>query len=166
MKPPRRPPPLGRQVAWVVSAIFFFALVGVQAIHLRSTHISLQRQLESLAQDAATSIGLSLGVLLRGGDAALAETVINPAFDRGHYEKIEFLGAGGERLVSRSLGPVQGRYPEWFARLFALHAPTAESLVSGGWRQLGKVQVTVHPRFAYEQQIGRASCRERVLLRV
>jgi EAL domain-containing protein (putative c-di-GMP-specific phosphodiesterase class I)/GGDEF domain-containing protein len=151
VKMPRRPQPLGRQVAWVVSAIFFFALVGVQAIHLRSTHASLQRQLESLAQDAATSIGLSLGVLLRGGDAALAETVINPAFDRGHYEKIEYLAAGGERLVSRSLGPVQGRYPAWFARLFALHAPTAESLVSGGWRQLGKVQVTVHPRFAYEQ---------------
>jgi EAL domain-containing protein (putative c-di-GMP-specific phosphodiesterase class I)/GGDEF domain-containing protein len=147
----RRPMPLGRQVTWVVSAIFFFALVGVQAIHLRSTHASLQRQLESLAQDAATSIGLSLGVLLRGGDAALAETVINPAFDRGHYERIEYLGAGGERLVSRNLGPVQGRYPEWFAKLFALHAPSAESLVSGGWRQLGKVQVTVHPRFAYEQ---------------
>ncbi|HEX6692397.1 MAG TPA: EAL domain-containing protein [Burkholderiales bacterium] len=151
MRRPRRPLPLGRQVAWVVSAIFFFALVGVQAIHLRSTHASLQRQLESLAQDAATSIGLSLGVLLRGDDAALAETVINPAFDRGHYEKIEYIAAGGERLVSRSLAPVQGRYPEWFARLFELPAPTAESLVSGGWRQLGKVQVTVHPRFAYEQ---------------
>jgi EAL domain-containing protein (putative c-di-GMP-specific phosphodiesterase class I)/GGDEF domain-containing protein len=148
---PRRPQPLGRQVAWVVSAIFFFALVGVQAIHLRSTHSALQRQLESLAQDAATSIGLSLGVLLRGGDAALAETVINPAFDRGHYERIEYLGANGERLVSRNLSAAQGRYPGWFAALFALEAPTAESLVSGGWQQLGKVQVTVHPRFAYEQ---------------
>lgn len=156
MRRPRRPMPLGRQVAVVVSAIFFFALVGVQAIHLRSAHASLQRQLESLAQDAATSIGLSLGVLLRGGDAALAETVINPAFDRGHYEKIEYVSASGERLVSRSLGPVQGRYPAWFARLFQLHAPTAESLVSGGWRQLGKVQVTVHPRFAYEQLWGTA----------
>jgi EAL domain-containing protein (putative c-di-GMP-specific phosphodiesterase class I)/GGDEF domain-containing protein len=151
VKRPRRPQPLGRQVAWVVSAIFFFALVGVQAIHLRSTHASLQRQLESLAQDAATSIGLSLGVLLRGGDTALVETVINPAFDRGHYEKIEYVSASGERLVSRSLDVVQGRYPEWFARLFEMHPPTAESLVSGGWRQLGKVQVTVHPRFAYEQ---------------
>ncbi len=147
----RRPQPLGRQVAWVVSAIFFFALVGVQAIHLRSTHAHLQRQLESLAQDAATSIGLSLGVLLAAGDPALAETVVNPAFDRGHYERIEYLGTNGERLVSRSLSPAQGRYPAWFAALFELQAPTAESLVSGGWRQLGKVQVTVHPRFAYEQ---------------
>jgi hypothetical protein len=147
----RRPQPLGRQVAWVVSAIFFFALVGVQAIHLRSTHAHLQRQLESLAQDAATSIGLSLGVLLAAGDPALAETVVNPAFDRGHYERIEYLSTSGERLVSRSLSPAQGRYPGWFADMFELQAPTAESLVSGGWRQLGKVKVTVHPRFAYEQ---------------
>jgi EAL domain-containing protein (putative c-di-GMP-specific phosphodiesterase class I)/GGDEF domain-containing protein len=142
---------LGRQVAWVVSAIFFLALVGVQAIHLRSTQGAMQRQLESLAQDAATSLGLSLGILLRGGDAALAETVINPAFDRGHYERIEYIGPAGERIVSRNLKVTQGRYPAWFATLLPLQAPTAESLVSAGWRQLGKVQVTVHPRFAYEQ---------------
>ena len=35
--------------------------------------------------------------------------------------------------------------------MFDLHSPTAESLVSAGWRQLGKVRVTVHPRYAYEQ---------------
>jgi EAL domain-containing protein (putative c-di-GMP-specific phosphodiesterase class I)/GGDEF domain-containing protein len=142
---------LGRQVSWVVSAIFLLALVGVQAIHLRSTHAAMQRQLESLAQDAATSLGLSLGILLRDGDAALAETVINPAFDRGHYARIEYIGPNGERIVSRNLKATQGRYPGWFAALLPLQAPTAESLVSAGWRQLGKVQVTVHPRFAYEQ---------------
>jgi uncharacterized membrane protein affecting hemolysin expression len=75
---------LGRQLAIAISLIFFVALAGVQAIHLRSAQAHLQRQLESLAQDAATSLGLSLGALLRTGDAALAERVINPAFDRGH----------------------------------------------------------------------------------
>ena len=131
VKLPRRPQPLGRQVAWVVSAIFLFALVGVQAIHLRSAQRHLQRQLESLAQDAATSIGLSLGVLLRGGDAALAETVINPAFDRGHYERIEYLGASGERLVEPPPAARRRAAIRTGSRaLFALHAPTAESLVS------------------------------------
>ncbi len=142
---------LGRQLAYAISAIFLIALVGVQAIHLRSAHTHLQRQLESLAQDAATSLGLSLGALLRNGDAALAETVIKPAFDRGHYERIDYLSATGERLVSKVLPPEEGRYPGWFARLFRLESPTAESLVSAGWKQLGKVRVTVHPRFAYEQ---------------
>lgn len=142
---------LGRLLAAAVSALFLVALLGVEAIHLRSAQSHLQRQLESTAQDAATSIGLALGNLMRDADPVLARTVINPAFDRGHYERVEYLGPSGERLVSRALDPTQGSYPAWFARLFPLDAPTAESLVSAGWRQLGKVRVTSHPRFAYEQ---------------
>jgi EAL domain-containing protein (putative c-di-GMP-specific phosphodiesterase class I)/GGDEF domain-containing protein len=142
---------LGRQLAAAISAIFLVALVGIESIYLRSAHAHLQQQLESLAQDAATSIGLSLGALLREGDTALAETIINPAFDRGHYERIDYESASGEPLVSKRLSPEEGRYPRWFAKLFPMQEPTAESLVSAGWRQLGKVRVTVHPRFAYEQ---------------
>jgi EAL domain-containing protein (putative c-di-GMP-specific phosphodiesterase class I)/GGDEF domain-containing protein len=142
---------VGRLLAAAISAMFLMALIGVEAIHLRSAQGSLQQQLESLAQDAATSLGLSLGVLLRGGDPALAETVINPAFDRGHYERIEYLSVSGERIVSRQLPVREGNYPAWFAEAFRLHAPTAESLVSAGWNQAGRVRVTVHPRFAYEQ---------------
>lgn len=142
---------LGRQLAYAVSAIFLVALVGIESIYLRSAHAHLQQQLESLAQDAATSVGLSLGALLREGDPALAETIINPAFDRGHYERIDYESAAGERVVSKTLAPEQGRYPGWFVKLFPMQEPTAESLVSAGWRQLGKVRVTVHPRFAYEQ---------------
>src|SRR5688572_32518873 len=107
---------VGRLLAAAISALFLVALVGVEAIHLRSAQAHLQRQLESLAQDAATSLGLSLGALLRTGDPALAETVINPAFDRGHYERIEYLSPRGEPLVSKRLAPEQGGYPAWFAR--------------------------------------------------
>lgn len=149
---------LGRQLVSTISALFFVALFGVQWIHLRSAHEHLQEQLESIAQDAATSLGLSLGVLLRGGDLALAETIINPVFDRGQYELVEFVSLSGEALVRKTL-PVQqgGEYPPWFAELFPLGAPTAESFVSGGWRQLGKVRVRVHPRFAYKQLWATAS---------
>ncbi len=148
---------LGRQLGYAISVLFLVALVGVQSIHLRSAQGHLQQQLDALAQDAATSLGLSLGILMsRGSDAAMAETVINPAFDRGHYRQIEYLSASGERLISKELKPEAGRYPAWFVRLFPLSAPTAESLVSAGWRQLGKVRVTVHPRFAYEQLWGTA----------
>lgn len=147
---------LGRLLTIAVSVIFLVALLGIEAIHLRGAQSHLQRQLESTAQDAATSIGLSLGTLMKELDPALVQTVLNPAFDRGHYERIEFLTASGERLVSRTLDPAQGNYPEWFATLFPLHGPTAESLVSAGWRQLGRVRVTSHPRFAYEQLWGTA----------
>src|SRR2546421_10405759 len=111
---------LGRQLAYAISAMFLAALIGVQAIHLRSAQAHLQQQLDALAQDAATSLGLSLGILMRGGDAAMAETVINPAFDRGHYGHIQFVSAEGAPLVDKTLAPEQGHYPEWFVRLFPL----------------------------------------------
>ena len=143
---------LERRLISVVSALMLAALIGVQFIHLRNAHRHQQDQLESLAQDAATAIGLSLGVLMRGTDTVIAQTAINAAFDRGHYERIELVGVGGERLAGRALGAAAlGRYPEWFAALFPLDAPTAESLVTTGWRQVGKLRVTVHARFAYEQ---------------
>lgn len=148
---------LRRQLAYAISAVFLVALVGVQAIHLRSAQAHLQQQLDGLAQDAATSLGLSLGILMsKGSDPAMAETVINPAFDRGHYQHIEYRSAAGAPLVTKDLRPEAGSYPEWFVALFPLNAPTAESLVSAGWRQLGKVRVTVHPRYAYEQLWGTA----------
>ena len=142
---------LGRQLAYAVSVMFLVALAGIEAIHLRSAQGHLQRQLDSLAQDSATSLGLSLGALLRDGDTALAETIINPVFDRGNYERIDFLSAKGDLLVAKALPVQRGKYPAWFANLFPLETPTAESLVSAGWRQLGRLRVTVHPRFAYEQ---------------
>lgn len=143
---------LGRQLVSTISALFLVVLIGVQGIHLRSAQDTLQEQLESLAQDAATSLGFSLGILLQGKDTALAETLVNPMFDRGHYAMIEFVSLSGEPIVRKSLDA--GRdddYPSWFARLFPLGAPTAESFVSAGWRQMGKVRVQVHPRFAYKQ---------------
>src|SRR3954469_2794029 len=109
---------LGRQLSYAMSAIFLVALIGVQAIHLRSAQAHLQQQLDALAQDAATSLGLSLGILMGGGDAAMAETVINPAFDRGHYQHIEYVSTVGKSLIAKDLPPGQGAYPQWFAKLF------------------------------------------------
>lgn len=143
---------LERRLVAGISALFLVALIGVQLIHLRHAQRHLQGQLESLSQDAATAIGLSLGLLLREGDMVLAQTAINPAFDRGHYERIELVGMGGDVLAGRTLSQAPlGAYPRWFAEFFPLHGPTTESLVTSGWRQVGKLRVTVHPRFAYER---------------
>ena len=142
---------LARLLTSAIAAIFAGVIVGVEVINLASAHTHLQRQLESTAQDAATSLGLSLGALLRDGDPALAETIINPVFDRGHYERIEYLDARAQRAVLKELPAERGEYPHWFVRMVPLGSPTAESLVNAGWLQLGKVRVTVHPRFAYEQ---------------
>lgn len=142
---------LGRILFLGISAVFLLVIAGVQTLYLLNARTHLQEQLESHAQDAATSLGLSLGILLTRGDRALAETVINASFDRGYYERIEFVSIDNEVLVSKVLAPTIADVPAWFVRAFPMAAPTAESLVTTGWMQVGRVKVTSHSRFAYEQ---------------
>jgi diguanylate cyclase (GGDEF)-like protein len=54
-------------------------------------------------------------------------------------------------VLRKTLPVMELGVPEWFATLLPLEAPTADSLVTAGWKQIGSVRVTSHPRFAYRQ---------------
>jgi diguanylate cyclase (GGDEF)-like protein len=142
---------LRQQLLAGVSIGFLLLLIGIETIHVAAARRIMQEQLESNAQDAATSLGLTLGALLAHGDLALAETVINPVFDRGYYQRIELISIDGSVLLGKTLPVMELGVPEWFATLLPLEAPTADSLVTAGWKQIGSVRVTSHPRFAYRQ---------------
>ena len=142
---------LYRQLFIGVSLLFFVLLAGVEAIYLANSRAQIQEQLSSQAQDAATSLALRLATLKSLDDRALVETLVNPIFDRGYFREIRVVSAGGEVLVRRVLEPAQGDVPDWFTRFFPLDAPGAQSLVSSGWRELGRVVVASHPYFAYQQ---------------
>jgi diguanylate cyclase (GGDEF)-like protein len=142
---------LYRQLLIGVSLLFFVLLGGVEAIYLLNSRAQLEQQLASNAQDAATALALRLGALKDLGERAAVETIINPVFDRGYFQEIRVLSPGGETLSRRALPPAQGEVPAWFATLFPLNAPGAQSLVSSGWRETGRVLVLSHPHFAYQQ---------------
>ncbi len=142
---------LGRQLFVGLSIIFALMVLGIESIYIQNARRYLQQQLDAHAQETATALALSLGQGMKGPDAALAETFINPVFDRGHFASIRLLGVDGATLVDRKLGDVQDESPEVLKRVLSFQAPTGEALVSSGWRQLGRVVVVVHPRFAYNQ---------------
>lgn len=142
---------LFRQLALGVSLLFFVLLAGVQAIYLVNARTQLQEQLGAQAQDAATTLALRLASLGSLEDQALIETMLNPVFDRGYFQEIRVLSARGETVARKVLSPAQGGTPEWFMRLFPIGAPAAQSLVSAGWRELGRVTVVSQPHFAYAQ---------------
>ena len=142
---------LRRQLLAGISIGFLVLLIGIETIQVTAARRIIQEQLESHAQDTATSLGLSLGTLLAHGDLALAEAVINPVFDRGYYQRIELIAIDGSVLLGKTLPAVELGVPDWFAALLPLEAPTAGSLVTAGWKQVGSVRVTSHPRFAYRQ---------------
>jgi len=142
---------LFKQLFFGASLLFLLVLAGVEAIYLSNARLYLQQQLESHSQDAATSLSLWLATVQPFEDRALIETVVNTSFDRGYYQSILVVSLSGETLVAKQLAPAQGEVPVWFTRLFPLRPPAAESLISSGWRQLGRVLVTSHPNFAYQQ---------------
>lgn len=154
---------LFRQLLFSVSAVFLLVLAGVQVIQVLNARNYLQQQLESHSQDAATALGLSLATVMAGGDKALMETVVGPVFDRGFYQSIKVLSTTDEVLVAKELPRRPPEVPAWFASLVVLEAPSNESLISSGWRQMGRVVVTSHPNFAY-RQLWRTSADTLVLL--
>jgi diguanylate cyclase (GGDEF)-like protein len=142
---------LFRQLFFGASLLFLLVLAGVEAIYLSNARLYVQQQLESHAQDAATSLSLWLATIKPFEDRALIETAVKTSFDRGYYQSIRVVSLSGETLAQKELPPAQGEVPAWFTRLFPLRAPSAEALISAGWKQLGRVLVTSHPNFAYLQ---------------
>ena len=142
---------LFRQLIVGVSLVFFVLLAGVEAISLANARVQLQEQLGSQAQDAATSLALRLATLGNLEDRALIETLLNPVFDRGYFQEIRVLSVDGGTVARKVLPSAQGAVPEWFTRLFPIGAPGAQSLVSSGWRELGRIVVVSQPHFAYAQ---------------
>lgn len=142
---------LGRLLFAGVSAIFALVLVGVEAIYVRNAEHYLQQQLEAHAQETATSLALTLGATLGEPDSALAATIVNPVFDRGQFASIRLLTPDGRLLTERHLARQDYDTPAWFRGLFPIEKPRGEALVTSGWKQLGRIEVTLHPAFAYRQ---------------
>lgn len=142
---------LGRQLLVGLSIIFALLVLGIETIFVQNSRSYLQQQLDAHAQETATSLALSLGQGMKTPDPALAEAFVNPVFDRGHFASIKVIGVDGKTLVSRELGEVRDEFPAAIKRLLPFDAPTGEALVTSGWRQMGRVLVAVHPRFAYAQ---------------
>lgn len=142
---------LSRLLPASILAFFILVFISVIAVHIYNVRLYIQDQLQSHAQDAATAFGLSLAPVLQKNDLVMAELVVRTAFDRGYYQDIRILSPDGKVLLFKSLPVSTPDVPAWFVKLVPLYAPSGESLISSGWRQLGRVIVTSHPNFAYRQ---------------
>lgn len=142
---------LGRQLLLGISAVFLALLLGIEASYVSIARARLSEQLDAHANETATSLALSMGARMSSLDASLINIMVNPVFDRGHFESIGVRDLSGGSVFSRSLDKHEILVPQWFVGLVAFDAPTGEALISAGWRQLGRVAVKVHPQYAYKQ---------------
>lgn len=148
---------LARQLFTGIIVAFIVLLAGIEAIYVTTAKRYLEEQLDAHANETATSLALSLGARATALDASLINIMVNPVFDRGHFELIEVRSPGGERLFGRVLESGEADVPAWFTALVPLKGPRGEALVSAGWKQFGKVIVQVHPGYAYRQLYSTAS---------
>ncbi|HRS97830.1 MAG TPA: LapD/MoxY N-terminal periplasmic domain-containing protein, partial [Smithella sp.] len=138
---------LYRQLVIFTVSLFLILLAGTWFVKLESTRSFLTDQLESHAQDTASSLGLAISQY--PDDMVSAETMINAIFDRGYYETIRFLDPNGKILLERNLQVVIEGVPSWFIDLVPLKVPEANAYVTSGWRQAGTICVKSHAGYAY-----------------
>lgn len=138
---------LYRQLVIFTVSLFLILLLGTWFVKLDSTRTFLTDQLESHAQDTASSLGLAVSQY--PDDMVSVETMINALFDRGYYETIRFIDPNGKILLERNLKVVIEGVPGWFIKLVPLKVPEANAYVTSGWRQAGTIYVKSHSGYAY-----------------
>ena len=90
---------LYRQLLIFIIVLLLVLFACSWLVKLQSTRIFIEDQLESHAQDTATSLGLSISPHLSDDDRATIETMISAVFDRGYYSRIALKDLDGKVII-------------------------------------------------------------------
>ena len=140
-----------RQLLLVILALFLTLFAGTFYISVNNVRHFLNEQLETHAQDTATSLGLSLSPYMAKRDMATLGRMIDAINDSGYYKAIELESVDGEMLIERHNDTQFREVPNWFVDLVPLETPVASAVVMAGWKQAGQVRVSSHPGYAYAE---------------
>ena len=140
---------LSRQLIIIGIALFLLMFIGTFVVSVNNTRNYIAAQLESHAQDTATSLGLSLSPPMRENDVPTMTSMVDAIFDRGYYREIAVISIDGKALIKRDLPVRIEDVPEWFVKLIPLETPEGKALVMVGWQQAASVSVRSNPGIAY-----------------
>lgn len=143
--------PLSRQLVLSLFAIFLALFIGTVWISVSNTKTFIEHQLESHAQDTATSLGLSIAPYIGMDDVPLIETMVNAIFDRGYYSTIVLKNSEGIILIEKRDPVSQEQVPDWFINLFPLSPPVKQTEINDGWTIAGELSVQSNPGIGYQQ---------------
>jgi len=132
-----------------IGALLTLLLLGSFFLNISVTREYLQNQLQSHAQDAATSLGLSLSTVIDARDEVLAARMIDVIYDSGDYRRLVFKDLNGKAMIVREQSLKIETVPYWFIQLIDLKTPAQQSQVMSGWSQLGSLEIESHPGYAY-----------------
>jgi diguanylate cyclase (GGDEF)-like protein len=143
---------LSKQLGFGFFTVLVLVFIGSLWINVTNTRDFIQLQLQSHAQDTATSLGLSITPYIGNDeDIAIVDTMTNAIFDRGYYQSIELKDAADQLLLSKKNPTAIEAVPEWFMSMFPIYAPVAQTELSNGWNIAGQLTVASNPGFGYLQ---------------
>ncbi|MGI9277203.1 MAG: bifunctional diguanylate cyclase/phosphodiesterase [Endozoicomonas sp.] len=139
---------LSRQLAVYLTLLLLLLFSGSLVLNVTDARNYLQVQLESHAQDTATSLGVAIAATEPGNIAAIDSTV-DAVFDRGYYRIIRFTDTSGKVLIHSEHELALDDVPLWFMGMVNLKSPEVSTEVNNGWLQVGTLHVASHPGYAY-----------------
>ncbi|KTD82816.1 EAL domain-containing protein [Legionella waltersii] len=140
---------LTKKLAVGVLIMLFLVFIGTYLITMNNARNFFIQQVESNAQDTATSLGLSLSQPLISHDLPTINSMVNAVFDRGYFSSIKLKNMKGKILVSKTQPSQHWDIPNWFVNLVSWPTSEKTSLVMDGWMQAGVVVVAGDPSYVY-----------------
>jgi EAL domain-containing protein (putative c-di-GMP-specific phosphodiesterase class I)/GGDEF domain-containing protein len=142
---------LRTQLYSLVIGIALITFIGASWVSVNTTRTYLNEQMKSHAQDAATSVGLSISPYMDGENAMIAETMVVAIFDSGYYQKVSLTDIDDKLIMSRENNRVIDGVPSWFINFFELTPPIMSSEISNGWNIAGIISFQSHVGSSYEK---------------
>jgi EAL domain-containing protein (putative c-di-GMP-specific phosphodiesterase class I)/GGDEF domain-containing protein len=142
---------LFRQIAILISLVFIVLLTVITVNNFRQSSSFLQGQLQSTANDMATTLGVTIATAVNDDDIAAIDTLFNTVFDSGYYASIELKATGGKHIASREQPIVINAVPAWFVEIIDFPVVMGKTKVSRGWFPYGDLELKLHPGYAYAQ---------------
>ncbi|WP_296258817.1 MULTISPECIES: cyclic di-GMP receptor LapD [unclassified Pseudomonas] len=135
-----------KQLLMGICLVLLVAFAGSVVVSFESSRAQSINQLRSHAQDAATSLALSLTPNI--DDPAMVELLASSIFDSGYYTRIRVVNlATNAVMVERGTTLDNPQVPQWFIDCIGLDAAGAEAIVSRGWQPAARVEVVSNPVF-------------------
>jgi len=144
---------MGLGFFFVLLAVFF----GTLWVNIENTKEYIEQQLESHAQDTATSLGLSISPHIGDENSLpIVETMMQAIFDRGYYASFKLQDRDKKLIISLDNPNHTDDVPNWFVSAFPLTAPTAYTELSDGWTMQGRLTVKSNTGYGYSQLFANA----------
>lgn len=142
---------LTRKLMLAVSLLVTGLLAGNLVVSVANARLYFSEQMQTLTEDAATSLGFSLSRIDLNEDKALAQSMVDAIFDGSYYRSIVVTDTNNQVVVARSRDISVDGVPSWFVNKLAMpqHAGVAE--VVSGWYRMGEVTIIAHPGYLYRE---------------